>query len=54
MLEMRKEGVAALTKSINHGFGHWKWIENDATLDNLRNEPGFLELLERRPTAPPS
>jgi TolB-like protein/Flp pilus assembly protein TadD len=49
MLEMPKEGVAALTKSINNGFGHWKWIEHDTTLNNLRNEPGFIELLSRKP-----
>ena len=49
MLGMPKEGAAALTKSINNGFGHWKWIENDTTLDNLRSEPGFQELLARRP-----
>ena len=49
MLGMPKEGVAALTKSINNGFGHWKWIEHDTTLDNLRNEPGFVELLTRKP-----
>jgi len=49
MLDMPKEGVAALTKSINNGFGHWKWIENDTTLNNLRDEPGFAELLARKP-----
>jgi serine/threonine protein kinase/Flp pilus assembly protein TadD len=49
MLEMPKEGVAALTKSISNGFGHWKWIEHDTTLNNLRNEPGFVELLARKP-----
>jgi len=49
MLEMKKEGVASLTKAIDHGFGHWKWIEHDATLDPLRSEPGFIELLSRKP-----
>jgi hypothetical protein len=55
MLGMRKEGVDALTKAVDNGFGHWKWIEHDSTLDNLRSEPGFLALLERKPAgAPPS
>ncbi len=52
MLEMPGEGVKALTKAINNGFGHWKWIEHDSTLDNLRSEPGFIELLTRRPAEP--
>ena len=47
------EGVTALTKAIDNGFGHWKWIEHDSTLDALRQEPGFLELLKRRPEAAP-
>jgi TolB-like protein/Flp pilus assembly protein TadD len=51
MLGMRKEGVEALTKAVDNGFGHWKWIEHDSTLDNLRAEPGFLALLERKPQA---
>ena len=53
MLEMRKEGVEALTKAVDNGFGHWKWIEHDSTLDNLRSEPGFLALLERKPKGAP-
>jgi serine/threonine protein kinase/Flp pilus assembly protein TadD len=49
MLDMREEGVRAITKAIENGFGHWKWIEHDSTLDNLREEPGFKALLERKP-----
>ncbi len=49
MLGMPAEGVAMLTKAIDNGFGHWKWIEHDTTLDRLRSEPGFIALLERKP-----
>ncbi|HZJ01224.1 MAG TPA: protein kinase [Gemmatimonadaceae bacterium] len=49
MLDMKDEGLRALTKAIDNGFGHWSWIEHDSTLDNLRSEPGFLELLARKP-----
>ncbi len=49
MLGMKDEGVAALTKAIDNGFGHWKWIEHDSTLDGLRDEPGFAALLARKP-----
>jgi tetratricopeptide (TPR) repeat protein len=48
-LEMRDEGVRALTRAIDNGFGHWKWIEHDSSLDNLRSEPGFAALLARKP-----
>ena len=49
MLDMREEGVRTLTRAIDNGFGHWKWIEHDSTLDNLRSEPGFAALLARKP-----
>src|SRR4029079_8429757 len=52
MLDMKDEGLRALTKAIDNGFGHWKWIEHDSTLDNLRSEPRFLELLARKPALP--
>jgi serine/threonine protein kinase/Flp pilus assembly protein TadD len=49
MLEMKDEGVRALIKAIDNGFGHWSWIEHDSTLDNLRSEPAFIALLARKP-----
>jgi serine/threonine protein kinase/Flp pilus assembly protein TadD len=49
LLQMPAEGVAALTRAIDHGFGHWKWIEHDSTLDNLRDQPAFKDLLDRKP-----
>jgi Flp pilus assembly protein TadD len=44
------EAIEALTKALDHGFGHWKWIEHDIDMDSLRNEPAFIELLKRKPT----
>ena len=43
------EAIDALTKALDNGFGHWKWIEHDADLDSLRGKPEFLELLKRKP-----
>ena len=43
------EAIAALNKAIDHGFGHWKWIEHDGSLDSVRSDPGFAALLTRRP-----
>ena len=44
------EAIDALGKALDHGFGHWKWIENDADLDPIRADPGFIALLERKPS----
>jgi serine/threonine protein kinase/tetratricopeptide (TPR) repeat protein len=46
-----QEALTALNKAIDLGFGHWKWIEHDSDFDSIRNEPGFLEVLARRPVA---
>jgi len=51
---MPAEGINALTKAIDNGFGHWKWIEHDSSLDALRSEPGFAELLARKPAEVPA
>ena len=44
-----EDAVAALTKAIDNGFGHWAWIEHDNDLDSIRGEPGFIKLLEKKP-----
>ena len=43
------EAIDALTKALNNGFGHWKWIEHDIDLNSLRDKPAFLALLSRKP-----
>jgi tetratricopeptide (TPR) repeat protein len=48
-LSMPEEAIDALSKAIDNGFGHWQWIEHDTDLDSLRSEPGFIELLSRKP-----
>ena len=48
-LVMPAEAISALTRAIDNGFGHWKWIEHDSTLDPLRAEPAFKALLQRKP-----
>jgi Flp pilus assembly protein TadD len=47
--DQKAEAIATLRKAMDHGFGHWKWIEHDSDLDSLRDEPGFKELLARIP-----
>ena len=54
MEKMNAEGIEALTRAIDNGFGHWKWIEHDSTLDPLRAEPEFVALLARKPAGNPA
>jgi adenylate cyclase len=43
------EAITTLSKALDRGFGHWKWLEHDSSLDPLRSEPGFQQLLARKP-----
>ena len=45
------DAVAALSKAVDNGFGHWQWIEHDTDLDPVRSDPAFIALLERKPSA---
>jgi TolB-like protein/Flp pilus assembly protein TadD len=47
--DQKAEAIATLRKAMDHGFGHWKWIEHDSDLDPLRDDPAFKELLARIP-----
>jgi serine/threonine protein kinase/Flp pilus assembly protein TadD len=49
MENQKAEALDALTKALDEGFGHWKWIEHDADLDSLRDDPAFAALLARKP-----
>jgi hypothetical protein len=49
--ELPADAVTALSKAVDNGFGHWQWIEHDTDLDSIRNDPGFIALLARKPTA---
>jgi adenylate cyclase len=51
--ELKTEAIAALSKAVDHGFGHWRWIENDTDLDSIRQEPEFANLLARKPESAP-
>ena len=44
------EAISALTKALDNGFGHWKWIEHDVDLNSLRDDPAFIALLARKPS----
>jgi serine/threonine protein kinase/tetratricopeptide (TPR) repeat protein len=43
------EAIQALNRAIDHGFGHWSWIDNDPDFNSLRAMPAFMTILSRRP-----
>jgi TolB-like protein/Flp pilus assembly protein TadD len=40
------EAIGFLERAVEVGFSHLEWIENDADLDPLRDQPRFKELVE--------
>jgi Flp pilus assembly protein TadD len=43
-----KPGIDWLRKAIEHGYNNWGLIQEDPDLDNLRQLPEFIELLEHK------
>jgi serine/threonine protein kinase/Flp pilus assembly protein TadD len=50
-LNMPHEAIKSLTHALDHGFGHWTWIENDTAFAPIRQEPEFVALLTRKPVS---
>lgn len=42
-----EEALDYLERSVEHGYGHRRWFENDADLAPLRDHPRFQNLLDR-------
>ncbi|HKI78583.1 MAG TPA: protein kinase [Ignavibacteriaceae bacterium] len=42
----KKLALQSLKKTIDSGFGEFEWLRRDSDLDNVRNEPEFIELLK--------
>jgi serine/threonine protein kinase/Flp pilus assembly protein TadD len=49
MENQKSEAIEALARALDNGFGHWSWIDHDADLDSVRDDPGFLALMARKP-----
>ncbi|HEU4878458.1 MAG TPA: protein kinase [Gemmatimonadaceae bacterium] len=49
MENQKSEAIDALQKALDNGFGHWSWIDHDADLDSLRDDPAFLALMAKKP-----
>ncbi len=42
----KKLALESLKRTIESGFGEFEWLRRDSDLDNIRNEPEFIELLK--------
>jgi serine/threonine protein kinase/Flp pilus assembly protein TadD len=42
------KAVSMLERSVNAGFGHWNWIENDSDFEPLHTNPRYQALLSRK------
>jgi adenylate cyclase len=43
----KDRGISLLNEAVENGFGYRAWLENDNQLENLRDDPRFIELLKR-------
>jgi hypothetical protein len=44
---MVDDAMVCIEKSVQNGFGHKEWLENDSDLDPLRANPRFTALLKK-------
>lgn len=47
MMGEKDRAFELLSEAIDHGFGYRAWLANDNTLENLREDPRFKQLLNR-------
>ena len=45
-LEEKETAVDYLKKACEAGYVNFEWIKRDSDFDNIRNEPGYLDLLK--------
>ncbi len=45
-LDEKKRAVELITDAVNHGYVNFEWIKRDPDFENIRSEPGFIELLK--------
>ena len=46
VMNEKKMAIEAIRKAIDAGYKAYDWMERDVDLDNIRNEPEFIELMK--------
>jgi serine/threonine protein kinase/Tfp pilus assembly protein PilF len=44
-LEDKQQAVSLLKKAVENGYGNFEWIKRDPDFENIRKEPGYIELV---------
>ena len=45
-LEEKETAVDYFRKALNSGYQSYEWVKRDTDFDNIRNEPGYIELMK--------
>jgi adenylate cyclase len=45
-LDDKKSGIEYLSKAIHQGYTNFEWLKRDPDLENIRNEPEYIELMK--------
>ena len=43
----KEKAISLLNIAVEKGYGNKEWIEQDQDYDSLRNEPGFITLINK-------
>ena len=41
-----KRAIDLLTSAVKNGYENFEWIKRDPDFENIRNEPGYIELMK--------
>jgi hypothetical protein len=44
-LKETKKAVELLRNAVANGYGNFEWIKRDPDFENIRSEPGYVELM---------
>jgi tetratricopeptide (TPR) repeat protein len=46
VMDEKQMAIETLKKAITAGYKAYDWMERDVDLDNIRNEPEYIELMK--------
>ena len=47
-LQVKDKSVGLLKDAVNHGYQNFEWIKRDPDFENIRNESGYIKLMQGR------
>jgi serine/threonine protein kinase/Flp pilus assembly protein TadD len=43
----KEKAIDSLERAVAEGFANYEWVKRDPDLDSIRNEPGYVKLMEK-------